>query len=158
LDSQKGSVSFDFVFASLIFIIILGFSIVAYSNNIEQIKNNNIKNKAESDVLSISRILVKTSGNPTYGEDDPGNVQVIGLADSENILSIEKVNAFSSLSVNETKDALGITNDFFIQIKSIEGIEYFSKGSEQVNTSSVSIERIVYFNQTISRLVVRLYE
>jgi hypothetical protein len=154
----RGSVSLDFVFASLIFIIILGFSIVSYSNSIEQIKNNNVRANLESDVFSISQILVKSGGTPTYWENNPGSVEVVGLAQSDNVLSIEKVDAFSTLNENETRGSLGITSDFFIQIESIDGVLFFTKGEELINSSSVSIERIVYYNQSVCKLVVRLYE
>ena len=155
---MRGSVSLDFVFASLIFMIILGYSIVAYSNSIEQIKSDISKNKIESEVFSISQILVKSPGTPANWEDNPGAVVVIGLAGSENILSLEKVDAFDSLSINETKDILGINHDFYIQIESIDGDKFFSKGTELANSSSVSIERVVYYNQSICKLVIRFYE
>jgi hypothetical protein len=154
----RGSVSFDFVFASLIFILILGFSIVAYSNYADNYLLIENKRTLESSVISVSEILVKSKGVPRNWENNVSALQVLGLAESVNILSIDKVSAFDSLSVNQTKSLLGISNDLYITIKSVDGELFFSKGNDLDNTSSVSIERIVYYNRSISRLQVKLYE
>lgn len=155
---SRGSVSFDFVFASLIFILILGFSIVAYSSYADNYLLIENKRTLEASALSISEILVKSKGQPSNWENDVSGLEVLGLAESENTLSTDKVSVFDSLSVNQTKSLLGITNDFFISIESVDGETLFSKGNDLTNTSSVSIERIVYYNRTVSRLGVRLYE
>lgn len=148
----------DFVFASLLFILILGFTVVAYSNYSDIYLINEEKRNLEASALSVSELLVKSKGYPTDWENDVSNVQVIGLADSENVLDLDKVTAFGSITYNETKDLFGIENEFLITIKSVDRRSMFSKGSELVNTSSVSIERIVYFNRSVCRLGVRVYE
>jgi hypothetical protein len=131
---------------------------VAYSNYADNYLLIENKRTLESSVISISEILVKSEGQPGNWENDVSSLEVLGLAESENFLSINKVNAFDSISVDQTKSLLGISNDFFISIKTIDGELLFSKGNDLTNASSVSIERIVYYNRTVSKLGVRLYE
>jgi hypothetical protein len=155
---RKGSASFDFVFAALLFIIILGFTAVTYSGYVEQYVLNEKKAELETKVLAISDTLVKSKGYPIDWEDDVSGLEVLGLAESENILSMEKMNALNSISYNESAELLGINGEYYIEIRSIDDQIFFSKGVELTNSSSVSIERTVYFNQTFCKLVVRLYE
>lgn len=154
----RGSVSLDFVFAALLFSLVFGFSAVAYSNFSDQYFINEGKRDLETSALSISEMLVKSQGYPADWENDVSLVGVLGLAGSENVLSKGKVDAFGSLSYNETKELLGIGNEYYITIKSVDGQMLFSKGDELVNSSSVGIERIVYFDRSVCKLGVRLYE
>jgi hypothetical protein len=146
------------VFAALLFIVILGFSAISYSNFAEKYFMNEGKAQLETSIVSITETLIKSKGYPTDWENNVPGLEVLGLAQTENILSLNKVNAFESISYNETKDLLGVSGEYYIEIRSVDDQVFFSKGSELVNTSSVSLERTVFFNQSFSRLVVRLYE
>ncbi len=156
--SQKGSVSMDFVFASLLFILLLGFTVVAYQGYVDTYLKDESKRNLESNVLSISEILVKSKGYPSSWETNPAGVVVPGLASSENILDNDKVIALGNLSYNSTKQLFGLNKELFISIKTLDGTLVFSKGTEQENMSSVAIERLVYFNRTACRLKVRIYD
>jgi len=149
----------DFVFASLIFILILGFTAISYSNYLDAYKITESKKSLEASALSISEALIKSTGYPRNWEQNVSGLSVLGLAGSENenVLDLNKVAAFNTLSYNTTRDLFGIDNDYFISIKSVDGISFFSKGTEYADNSSVAIERLVRFNQSICRLTVRLY-
>jgi len=146
------------MFSSLLFIIILGFAAVSYSGYYQQYQLSEKKAELESSAISISQTLVKSNGFPADWENDASRVEVLGLAETENILSIEKVRAFDSIPYNETGELLGIPGDYYIEIRSADGDLIFSKGDAKANASSVSIERIVYLDQKFSRMVIRLYE
>ena len=148
----------DFVFASLLFILLLGFTVVAYQGYVDTYLKDETKRNLESSVLSISEILIKSEGFPTSWETNPTGVVVPGLASSENILDSNKVVAFGNLSYNTTKQLFGLNKELYISIKTLDGTQVFSKGTEQENASSVAIERLVYFNRSICKLKVRLYD
>jgi len=148
----------DFVFASLIFVLLLGFTAATYSNYADLYTKNENKRSLEASALSISEILVKSPGYPENWELNASGARVIGLAKSENALDPLKVSAFDSLTYNDTRALLGIANDFYISIKTADGQMQMSKGTEQENASSVSIERAVYYNRSYCRLKVRIYE
>ena len=162
--ARRGSVSMDFVFASLIFILILGFTAISYSNYLDAYKIAESKKSLEASALSISETLIKSSGYPRNWEQNvsafeiPG-LGVLGLAgqENENVLDPNKVTAFSTLSYNATRNMFGFDGDYYISIKSVDGKTFFSKGTEYADSSSVAIERIVLFNQSVCRLTVRLY-
>jgi hypothetical protein len=109
-------------------------------------------------VQSISEILVKSEGYPSSWETNPAGVVVPGLASSENVLDNSKVIAFGNLSYNTTKQLFGLNKELFISIKTLDGTPVFSKGTELENASSVAIERLVYFNRSVCRLKVRIYD
>ena len=162
--ARRGSVSMDFVFASLIFIIILGFTAISYSNYLNDFKIAESKKSLETSALSISETLIKSSGYPRNWEQNVSALEVsglgvLGLAESENetVLDPNKVAAFNTLSYNATRELFGIDNDYYTSIKSMDGKSFFSKGTEFADNSSVAIERIVLFNQSICKLTVRLY-
>jgi hypothetical protein len=153
----RGSASFDFVFSALLFILMLGFAASSYSDYSVKYSLNEKKAGLETRIISISQSLVKSRGYPVDWENDASSIEVLGLAEAENTLSIQKVLAFDSIPYNETSDLLGISGEYYIELRSIKGTLQFHKGQER-NASSVSIERLVHFNQTPSRLVIRLYE
>ena len=158
MSDRQGSASLDFVFASFIFILILGYSVVAYSESISSLRHAEKTAKLEAGAYSISEAMVKSKGYPENWEDSPSDAKAIGLAESENVLSTAKVSALHSMDEMQAKEIMGIANDYLLQIESVDGQVFFAKGSINQDAGSVSIERIVYYNQSACKLVVRLYE
>ena len=90
-------------------------------------------------------LLVKSSGEPLDWEDDPRNVDVIGLADKDRELAIDKVDAFVNLSYNRTSKVLGLEiYDFYFQLKYLNGTKLVGYGRTPSNTV-VNIQRLVFY-------------
>lgn len=97
--------------------------------------------------FQISDLLVKSKGEPEDWENDPNNVDVIGLASSDRELSPMKVEAFINLSYNITLKSLGAElYDYYFQLKHINGTKMAEHGVIfPPNSSVVNVPRLVIY-------------
>ena len=90
-------------------------------------------------------LLVKSEGDPQNWENNPLNVDVIGLATDDRNLSAEKVNSFINLSYNFTLKSLGLElYDFYFQLKDINGTKLAEYGKTPKNFV-VNVQRLVLY-------------
>ncbi len=90
-------------------------------------------------------LLVKSEGDPQNWENNPLNVDVIGLATKDRNLSAEKVNSFINLSYNFTLKSLGLElYDFYFQLKDINGTKLAEHGKTPKNFV-VNVQRLVLY-------------
>ena len=148
--------SVDFIFASLIFLILFTYVVSIYSIHASRYLAEQTRVEMEAKAIEVSELLVKTQGSPYNWENDTSSIAVIGLADQENVISHSKVVSFSSLSYDDAKNYLGISRDFHISLVINNSTTVFTKGNS-TNTSSVSIRRPIIYNSSYGWLTVRLY-
>ena len=113
--------------------------------------NSKLYRNLDSDIMEtkafqISNVLVKSKGSPEDWNSD--NVQVIGLAESDRILSTEKVSLLLSLPTNKTKKLLQTHNfNFSFMLKNADEEIILSYGENSSNQKrSISIRRYVTYN------------
>ena len=92
-------------------------------------------------------LLVKSSGEPDNWELNPDNVDTIGLASSDRVLSEEKVDAFLGLLLNITSNSLGLElYDFYFQLNHINGTMLKDYGESPIlNESVINVQRLVLY-------------
>ena len=139
--------SLDFVTSLVIFFLVIVplFFVWNYVNfqNIEQRTMNEIEVLA----LTISDSLIRTKGIPENW--DASYVEVIGLAEEENILNVTKVSNFISIgnsNYNVTKNVLVGKYDFFFSVTDINGTQYGKIGSKPPDKTVVPVERYCSYN------------
>lgn len=144
LKRKSQTVSIDLFMAVFVFIILL--ILIISSWNIYQVKI--VERMAYEDIMvnafQIADLLVKSRGYPL--EWNSTNVEVIGLAASDRIISSEKLNSFFNISYSSSKELLNIERyDFYFQVKHINGTAADSYGLESNGTYSVSAKRYVLY-------------
>lgn len=152
--------SLDFAVSVVIFAFVVSIVVFAWNystqNSMDQVNFNILQN----DVMMISDSLIRVSGLPEDWNDT--NVQVIGLADEENVLNSTKVLRFIGLDYGFTKSILGIGNyDFYFDIRypnntimEISGTT-LTKGIHPVGQDSrivVPVERYVILNGNVGKM------
>jgi uncharacterized protein (UPF0333 family) len=156
--NKKGQVwSLDFVTSLVIFFLVLVplFFVWNYVNvqNMEQRTLNDIQMLA----LSVSDSLIRTRGIPENWNSS--NVNVIGLADEENVLNSTKVSHLMDMGNNEyelTKNILTGKYDFFFGITDLNGTQYGTIGSKPADRTVVPVERYCLYNERVVKIELAL--
>lgn len=151
--------SLDFVASLVIFfmVFISVFFIWSYTNiqNMEQRTFDDMQVLA----LTISDSLVRTKGVPENWNSS--NVNVIGLAEGENVLDPVKVSEFLSMGNNEynlTKNILTGKYDFFFSITDLNGTLYGKIGSKPTDRTIVPVERYCLYNDRVVKVELALID
>ncbi|MEA2036065.1 MAG: hypothetical protein U9O94_01045 [Nanoarchaeota archaeon] len=117
-------------------------------NNYAILLDENIEyNEMQIIAFQTADLLVKSKGEPVNWEYSPNNVDAIGLASSDRVISEEKVGEFVNLPYNVTSKLLGVDlYDFRFELNHINGtmMEEYGKTPEG-NKSIVSVQRIVSY-------------
>lgn len=117
---KKAQLQFDYIVAFFIFLIIIFFvSFIAFRPITESRSQVSAIKFAETS-NRVAELLIKSKGQPKDWEDDPDNVQRLGLASEPWVLDIDKVTATKqSLNYSEVKTSLGLENyQFFLKVTS----------------------------------------
>ncbi len=112
--SKKGQIfSSDFVVSIFLFTFILSLSILIWNNINDQISQREINSIAQTRLVSISTMLVETSGLPENWEDlgSVSEISQIGLATKGNVLSSSKILALKNLPYGNAMNILGLENE-----------------------------------------------
>jgi hypothetical protein len=151
---KRGQVwSLDFITSIVIFLSVLIplFFLWGYVNtqNQQQIFFDENENLA----LSVSDALVRAKGLP---EDwNASDVNVIGLASEENVLSNTKVSYFLAMGgsdYNRTRTILTGGKDFFFNLTDLNGTSYGVVGNKPEDRMIVPVERYCLYNDRIVKL------
>ena len=156
--NKKGQVwSLDFVSSLVIFFLVFVplFFVWSYINlqNMEQKTFDDIEVLA----LTTSDSLIRTKGIPENWNS--GNVNVIGLAEEENILNSTKVSYFLSMGNTEynlTKNMLTGKYDFFFSITDLNGTQYGTIGSKPADRTVVPVERYCMYDERVVKIELAL--
>lgn len=155
--------SLDLIMSILIFIVSVELIFFAFNQSSSQLLEQTELVSLEDVGLEVTDTLIRTEGFP-HGWD-VNTVQVIGLAEKENVLNTSKVQFFLALNYNTTKKLLGIANyDFLLTINHLNnsiiriggsGISYGSPSS--ANATVVPVERYVIYAGIPAKLRFVLY-
>jgi hypothetical protein len=144
------------LFAATILIIIIIFA----WNNYALILNEDVNYKEmQIKAFQTADLLIKSKGVPVNWEENPTNIDVIGLAASDRNLSTEKVSAFLNASYNITLKSLGIElYNFYFRLKDLNGTEIAEyRNASASNKSIINIQRLVLYENKIDFFVFGLF-
>lgn len=149
--------SLDFAMSMLIFMSALFAMIFAWNyisaNSTETQEMKELQYKA----LTISDSLIRTPGIPL--DWDEGTVEVLGLAEDENVLNVTKVRYFVNMIDTDYDRAKGLMDigfyDFSFNVTDLNGTVYESTASQVSNTSVmvIPIERYTLYNDRIVKVM-----
>ena len=147
----------DFFIALFIFSVLL-ISIMFSWNNY----NSKINEKIEYDLLinkafQISNSLVRSSGFPPGWTEE--NVQIIGLASEDRVLSQSKIDSFAEFPLNTTaKEFKTYDYTFYFILKDINGNKIVDYGTNMTNAKkSATIRRYVVYNDEKATIEITLW-
>lgn len=135
----------DLFIAIFVFSILVVMVIFIWNKYGMILTENNEYGRMQIITFQRADLLVKSKGDPRNWEDFPAGVDVIGLAESDRNISIEKVDAFINLSYNTTLKSMGLElYDFYFQLKHINGTKLAEHGNNPNNTV-VNVQRLVTY-------------
>lgn len=121
------AVIIDFVIAIIIFLIAFIFIAGTYTQQASRLESETSDTSLMLKAFDITEMLTKSEGIPNNW--NISNVQAIGLASGDRVLSTQKITQFSNLSYNVSKDLFGIVGkEFFIQIRDLTNANLFEAG------------------------------
>ena len=145
---NKGQIAaIDFFISLLIFSVLLTITMLRWSSYHSKISERMEYHDMMTKAFQISDALVKSPGVPSNW--DSSNVKIIGLAAEDRKLSIDKVNAFTNLSLNKTKSILQIYGyKFYFNLTKINGEAIKQYGEKSDGKKSVNVRRyLLYGNE-----------
>lgn len=145
---SKAQIStFDFYAALMIAAVLITLIVTSLNNYSIKLAQNQDANEMLLESMQISDSFVKTFGNPTSWENNIENLNYIGLAEYDRILSKNKVIQFANFSYNFTQKYIKIY-DYYFRILNYNGTELITQGMQFNGTNSVTIRRhILYDNE-----------
>ena len=121
----KGQIiSTDFMVSIVLFIFIIQISTLIWNNLNSQIQQNEENNDFQSSITSLSSNLIESSGVPANWEEetDISKISQIGLSIDSNLLSLEKIIAFTKLPYDKGRLILGVeTKNVYIEFTDGDG-------------------------------------
>ena len=157
--NHKGQLnSIDSIVSVVIFTIVLTFILTFWFVNIQDIDKTIDRNKLEYDIISISDLLLKSSGIPSNWEENYSSVQMMGLVDSQNVLNENKLSNFTSMNYTELKEALGTIYEIYFYIEDIDGNKLYETGNNTLEGQSISLARFAVLNGEPVKMRLVLHE
>lgn len=146
--------STDFALSAVIFFLALGIMVFAWNYTTIQAQESLLVSDLENSAILVSDFLAR---DPGYPQDwNTSNVQVIGLASSENILNPGKIQSFLNMSYSKAKILLSIGDyEFHFEVLYMNStlINGLSFGSQPTNAEAVvPIERPVLYQGSPARM------
>ncbi len=142
----------DFVTSLIVFAGVLIFIGVLWAGVTTDLTNRKTFDIMTMQSLYSSELLVKGLGNPENWTAN--NVQVLGLAESGNVLDPNKVDQFENLTFSnyfKAKSLLGLTSDFYFEIDNAKTGSVIAKAPDiSLNSYSnvASVTRYALLNGT----------
>ena len=119
----------DLFIALSIFIILIGIVFLTWARYNAKLNEDINFEDMQIKAFQITDLLTKTEGYPIAWEKNISSLEVIGLMESERNLSLAKVQNFTSLDYNLTRQLFNIElYDFYFTIKSINGSKLLQYG------------------------------
>jgi len=149
--------SLDFITSMAIFLLVLVTLYFVWNYvNVQNMEQKTL-DEIETTALAVSDSLIRTGGLP---EDwNTTNVNIIGLAQEENVLDPEKVSYFLSMgssNYNLTKNILTGKYDFFFSMTDLNGTSYGTIGSVPADRTVVPVERYCSYKGRIVKVELAL--
>lgn len=144
LINKKGqAVILDLLIAIVVFLLVFSFLAWTYTRHFLRLDSETSDNTLMMKAFDITEILTKSEGIPN--DWNISNVQAIGLASGDRVLSTQKIQQFSNMSYNVSKRMFGISDkEFFLQIRDLTNSNLFEAGiSPSENNSCNNTYRAV---------------
>lgn len=135
---KKGQgIAIDFLFAVLVFLLVLNASMTLIDNNNLSVFDKNILNDLHSQANQTVNMLVRTPGQPEdWHKKNIDDANVLGLAKRDLVLEFDKVEKFSewaqdygSADYNKCKSLLLIGYDYSLKINDSSGATLYQTPS-----------------------------
>jgi len=156
--TKKGQLnSIDLLMASIIFSLLIVFLVGFWVVDINDIYKISKKSELESQAISISDLLLKSRGIPKNWEENLSNVSMIGLVNSQNVFVKSKLNNFTHMNYTKAKELLGIKNEFYFCVNSLNGNTLYQSGNSTLGENgSIGITRFAVLDseEVIVRLII----
>jgi len=152
LNKKGQGIAIDFLFAVMIFLLVLNASLTLIDSNNSTAMDKNLIGELQATTSQSVDALVRTEGSPKDWQNRSiDEAVIIGLAKSDRVLDNDKVNTFitwsktySSSDYNMVKTLLLSGYDFHFKIGGLEAPE--AKPPIWNDMTAVRIKRIVNFN------------
>jgi len=139
----------DLFIALFIFMVVIISIFVAWNMYINRLEQRIEYSNILSNAVQITDTLVKSPGKPVNWELSNATAEIIGLASSDRNLSERKVNAFTTLNYNTTKDLLNIKRyGFKFTLMNVNNSALIEYGLNSTGNNTVSIRRIVWYGNS----------
>ncbi len=161
MKSKGQGIALDFLFAVLVFLLVLNASMTIIDSGTKSVSEKNVLNNLNAKAGQTIDLLVRTDGKPNNWETlGLENVVAIGLAKRDRALDEDKVERFfeltgeasdySSADYNAVKSLLLIGYDYYFELEDSEG-NTLEKTDEPLddrwqNMLQVTVKRIVNYN------------
>lgn len=148
--------SLDFALSLMIFMTSLFAVIFAWNYiSVNAMENQEMK-ELQVMALALSDSLIRSKGIPVDWNES--GVEVIGLAEDENVLNITKVGFFVNMSVTDNDRLKGLMDigfyGFYFEVRDINGTVYANTTTPVSTTSPivVPIERYAMYDERIVKV------
>lgn len=144
LQSSKGQVAITDMFIALfIFVILIVFIASIWNQYNLKLDDTIVYEDMITKTFQISDVLIKSPGYPKIWNST--NVEVIGLAENDRMLSNEKVGNLTNMTIDKIKENFHLgPYKFNFTLKTVNGNEIASKG-EPLDGLIVNIKRYVIY-------------
>ncbi len=161
LNKKGQGIAIDFLFAIMIFLLVLNASMILIDSNNETAMDKNLIGELQSSASQAIDTLVRTEGTPKDWQNRSINeANIIGLAKRDRTLDNDKVETFVGWAINYS-DTTGDYNrvktlllsgyDFHFKIVNLEGetraeTPTQNRPNQWNDMTTVRIKRVVNFN------------
>jgi len=168
--AKKGQgIAIDFLFAALVFVLVLNTAITIVDSNYRSISNKDILNRLNAKTAHSLDVLVRTTGQPSdWEQKGVDDAEIIGLAKRDRTLDSEKLSKFlewgsiyGSEDYNKTRVLLALIGfDYHFKVSDSSGNLLGQTAQPPDNRwdemIAVNIKRIVNLNgdEAIARLTI----
>jgi hypothetical protein len=164
---SKGQVwSFDFAVSVVIFFSVVVMILFSWNYTTAKHTEQTVFNEMESKAVSLSDSFIRTSGYPE--EWNSSNVQIIGMADEENVLNETKILQVVGMPYDTIRATMGIMNyNFYLGIRYLNETVINMNGTDlecgldpslySNSTMIVPIERFMLFDHKVASLLFILW-
>ena len=156
---KRGQIStYDIVVALFIFVLVFATMRGIWISNVQKAETEQEYNIMKLKAMQAIESMVKTKGYPKNW--DGSNVELLGLARKQNVLSESKVMQFAAMDYSTAKDLLLIANyDFNFSLHSAEPTDSVSVGMPlDSNSTVISIKRVVKYKGAEADVVFKVFK
>ena len=158
---MKGQVwSTDFALSAVIFFMALSTMVFVWNYTNTQAQESLAASELEGAALTASDFLARNPGYPIGW--NASNVQVIGLASSENVLDMSKVGTFINMSYQKAKSILSLGEyEFYFQLLYLNNtpLDGLSFGLQPSGAGIIApVERLVLYDSMPVRMRLTVWE
>lgn len=154
---KKAQIQFDYMVAFFLFLIVIFFSALIALQPISKSDENLKETKILETSNRLSELLIKTKGLPEDWENDPNNVERIGLASEPWVLNSNKITALNSLNYSKVREALGIETYQMLLIIRSDTTSITIGNKPNMKDSISTIKRYTVLDGNITTVIISIW-